>query len=82
VPVIKRLIKALTALQLKYLNKQTFVNTLESIKYSSATALMNSSINYAYTKLRKYYNLTDYLVYYTASCILYLIVKWRYFKQT
>jgi predicted KAP-like P-loop ATPase len=74
-PVIKRLIKALTALQLKYLNKQTFINALESTKYSSVTALINLSINYIYTKLRKYYNLIDYLVYYTVSCILYLIVK-------
>jgi hypothetical protein len=81
-PVIKRLIKALTALQLEYLNEQTFTNALESTKYSSATALMNLSIDCAYAKLRKYYNLIDYSVYYTASCILYLIVKWRYFKQT
>jgi hypothetical protein len=78
-PVIKCLIKALTALQLKYLNKQTFINALESTKYSSVTALMNSSIDCVYVKLRKYYDLTDYSVYYTVSCILHLMVKWRYF---
>ena len=59
-PVIERLMKGITALQLEYPNSQTYSDGVEPEKgWDSANELMNAGLDRAFAKLKKYYDLTD-----------------------
>lgn len=79
-PVIEGLMNSLTELQTEYPNAQTFTTPLN--KENPVTEFMNSAINCAYTKLKKYYDLVDDSPYWIAGVVLHPFIKWKYFEQT
>lgn len=81
VPIMELLLQSLTDLQEKYPNHQTFETLLDEATIDPATEFMNSSINCAFIKLRKYYDLMDNSPYWVAACILHPFIKWKYLEQ-
>jgi len=81
VPIMELLLQSLTDLQEKYPNQQTFETLLDEEAIDPATEFMNSSINCAFVKLRKYYTLMDNSPYWVAACILHPFIKWNYIEQ-
>ena len=45
------------------------------------TGFMHNALDCAFKKLKKYYDLIDYSVYYIAASILNLMLKWNYLKH-
>jgi hypothetical protein len=81
IPIIERLQQSLTELQRKYPNQQTFETPFEEEEMDPATEFMNASINCAFVKLSKYYDLMDDSPYWVAACVLHPFIKWRYLER-
>ena len=70
IPIIERLQQSLTELQRKYPNQQTFEGPFDEEAMDPATEFMNASIDCAFIKLKKYYNLMDDSPYWVAASVL------------
>ena len=81
IPIIERLQQSLTELQRKYPNQQTFEGPFDEEAMDPATEFMNASIDCAFIKLKKYYNLMDDSPYWVAASVLHPFIKWRYLER-
>jgi hypothetical protein len=79
-PTMERLQTSLTQLQSKYPNQQTFADPLDE-SMDPATEYMNSCIDGAFSKLKKYYDLIGDSPYWVAACVLHPLIKWKYFEM-
>jgi hypothetical protein len=91
IPMIEELQEQLILLQQQYPLSTTFKET-ELDNYSQiseddrpganpATEFMTESVNCAFTKLKKYYDLTDRSTWYIAGLVLNPTLKWEYLKD-